>query len=93
MNKGDFVKAVAAKTGVTIKDAKLILDGAEEVVFDALETEEEVRPFNLLKISRILRDERIARNPATGETMTVPPKFVPKAQFSKGFKDFIKGLS
>ena len=87
MLKNDFYKAVAAETGMTIKDTKIVFETAEKVIIDTLQAGDEVRVFDGATFVRQYKDARIARNPSTGESISVPAKYVPKVKFGKKFKD------
>jgi DNA-binding protein HU-beta len=86
MTRTEFYKAVAMKTGMTQKDTRTVFEAAQEVVLDALRADDEVKVFDGVSLSRVLREARTARNPHTGETMTIPAKYAPKAKFGKMFK-------
>ena len=47
--------------------------------------------YGFMKIEKVLKPASKAKNPATGEEIDVPEKFVPKAKFSSRFKDAVKG--
>ncbi len=89
MVKNDFYKAVAAKTGMTIKDTKTVFEMAEEVLTEAVKADEEVKMFNGITFARKHTEARVARNPRTGEAVEVPAKNVPKVKFGKAFKEAI----
>lgn len=89
MTKAEFYKAVAEKTGMTIKDTKTVFETAQEVLFNTVATGEEVKMFDGVTFQRFHKEARNSRNPRTGEMMVVPAKNVPKVKFGKMFKDAV----
>ena len=89
MNKTEFYKAVADRTGMTIKDTKTVFETAQEIMHEALRRDEEVKMFDGITFSRVYREARAGRNPSTGETITVEAKYAPKVKIGKVFKEAI----
>lgn len=89
MNKTEFIKAVANKTGYTQKDVKAVIDCMREITFETLGKHEEVKMFDGVTFAVVHKDARTARNPQTGETFTTDPKWVPKFKAGKALKDAI----
>jgi integration host factor subunit beta len=85
MTKADLVDQVAEAIGpgVTKKDCALVVDGLLNAVKQALAQGEhiELRGFGTFKVRR--RNSRKARNPRTGEAVTVPARHVPVFKASK----------
>lgn len=71
MTTPDFIRDVAAESGVRIADARTVAQAIETVMRKYLS---EGRKFKLADVVFDVRDvgEREARNPSTGETITVP---------------------
>ena len=86
MNKKEFYKAVAEKTGMTQKDTKTIFETGQEVMFEAVRNNEEVKMFDGVGFTRVLKDARTVKNPRTGEAIDVPAKYVPKVKIGSAFK-------
>ena len=94
MNKQGLIRALAEKLNdnqkdfsYSQKDAAYILDSLQNVVFDTLKDEEEVKLFDGLVLSVAEKSARTARNPMTGETIEVPAKKAVKAKFGKAVKE------
>ncbi len=74
--KAQMAQAIAAKTGFTIQDANEILEALAEIVIEDLSAggPGSVTVAGLLKVdivSQAARPERLGRNPATGESITI----------------------
>ncbi len=89
MTKADIVEQIAAKTGLTKTDTALVVEGVLEALKDALikGNTVEIRGFGTFKIKK--RAARRARNPRTGEPVTIPEKFVPTFKPSRDLKDAV----
>ena len=70
MNKGMLVDTVAARTGVTKKDTRLMVETVFEIMMEELEKGKSViyPGFGTLHVGRIKVHERV--NPVTGEMET-----------------------
>lgn len=90
MNKAEFVAFVAEKNDITKTDAKEMIDIVTTSITSALENGDEVSLAGFGKFTVVERDERTARNPQTGEAMTVPAHKAPKFSFAKNIKDAIR---
>ena len=77
MNKTELVAAVAAKAGISKKDADAAVAAVFASVTDALANGEKVQLIGFGTFEVRARAEKTARNPKTGETMTVPATKVP----------------
>ena len=91
MTKNELVKTLATKCGYTQKDVKAVLDAAQEIVYNAMAKEEEVKLFDGLTLSGVRKPACVKRNPLTGENVNVPEKVAPKAKFGKAAKDAVNG--
>lgn len=89
MNKTEFYRAVANRTGMTQKDTKTVFETAQEILTEKLKADEEVKMFDGITFSRVYRDARQSRNPQTGETIMVEGKYAPKVKIGKIFKEAI----
>ena len=89
MTKADIVEQIAARTGLTKTDTALVVEGVLESLKEALITGKtvEIRGFGTFKIKK--RAARRARNPRTGEPVTIPEKFVPTFKPSRELKDAV----
>lgn len=72
MNKNEMLTAVAAKAGTTKTQVDTVLKAFEEVIVDTVRDNEDFIAFGKLgRFQPKKADERQARNPFNGETMTV----------------------
>lgn len=81
MNKSQLINAVAEKSGLKKKDADAAVNAFFEALEQALAEGEKVQLFGFGNFSVEERSERKGRNPATGESITIPAtkqvKFAP----------------
>ena len=87
MNKTDFIKAVAAKADLSIKDATAAVEAFADVVADALKAGDKVAiaGFGTFEIKE--KAERSGFNPIKKETIVIPASNAPVLKFGKSFKD------
>jgi DNA-binding protein HU-beta len=78
MNKIEFVSAVAAKAGLSKKDAGKALDAFIRTVTEEIEKGEKVVFVGFGTFSVGERKARTGRNPQTGETIQIPASKVVK---------------
>ena len=90
MNKLSLVEAVHAKIGGTKVQAEQAVDTIIEAITNTLKGGDEVSISGLGIFSVKTRAERQARNPRTGESLTVPSMRVPKFRAAKALKDAVK---
>ncbi|MFA7216502.1 MAG: HU family DNA-binding protein [Candidatus Paceibacterota bacterium] len=90
MNKASIVEAVHAKLGGTKVSAEEVVDLVIDSIISTLKKGGEVSIAGLGIFSTKLRAARQARNPRTGETISVPSMKVPKFRAAKGLKDAVK---
>ena len=86
MNKKEFVKAIAEKTDFTQKDVKVVLDGFEGVVTDALAGGDDIKLTGFGTYSTVSRAARTGRNPQTGEVIEIPASRAVKFKAGKALK-------
>ena len=86
MKKAEFIKATAAKAGVTQKEAQAVVAAAHEVIKAALKKGDTVPflGFGTFKVSN--RAARTGRNPQTGEAIKIAAAKLP------AFKEFINNI-
>lgn len=87
MNKTEFVREVAQKTGLTVKDATAAVNAVLEVIGDTMAKHEKVEFTGFGTFSTTYREAREARNPRSGETMTVAAAHAVKFKPGKTLKD------
>lgn len=89
MLKRDFLNAVSDRTGVKRDDINMILTNVREVVKEVITSADSIKIFDGLTLSGEKMPKAKRRNPATGESIIVPPRIRAKARFSQPFKDEI----
>lgn len=87
MNKAEFVSALAKKSGVAKKDIEAVLKAYPEVVKETVASGDKISLVGFCTWEKAERAERSARNPQTGEKMTIPASKFVKASLSKSFKN------
>ena len=90
MNKQGIADAVHAKIGGTKVQAEQAVDTMIDSVVNTLKGGDEVSIAGLGIFSVKARAARQARNPRTGETISVPAMKVPKFRAAKALKDAVK---
>ena len=93
MRKRELAQAVATHTDVDPKLAATVIDGTLEVILATVAKGEDVALTGFAKFSKVKRPARMARNPATGESVKVKAKTVAKITPLKGFKDVVLGVA
>lgn len=89
MTKTQTIATLAEKTGISKSDVSNLLDEVANLAYA-----EAANGFTLPGIGKLLlvdRAERQGRNPATGETITIPAKTVVKFRVAKACKDALLG--
>ena len=94
MTKADLVEQVAEAIGpgITKKDCALVVDGFLNAVKLALANGDniEIRGFGTFKVRK--RKTRVARNPRTGDPVSVPSRSVPVFKPSKDVRAQVEQL-
>lgn len=89
-NKADLIDGVAAKSGLTKKDATAAVEGLFDVVTETLAEGERVQVIGFGTFEVRDRAARKGRNPQTGEEIQIPATKVPAFKAGKGLKDAVK---
>ena len=89
VKKADLINEIAGTTGFTKKDVGEVLNALRDVVWVSLREHNEVCVVDSIKLTTKFKDSHEARNPSTGDIVTVPAKYMPKAKFGGAIKDFI----
>ena len=90
MNKEILVKTVAGNIeGATKKGVEVVVNEVFDVIKNTLASGEKVAIAGFGSFESVERAERVARNPRTGEEMTIPKYKAPKFKASKNLKDAI----
>ena len=90
MNKTELIAAMADKAEISKKDAEKALTAFTNVVADALTNGDKVQLVGFGTFEVTKRAERQGRNPATGDTITIPSSKSPKFKAGKSLKDAVK---
>lgn len=90
MNKAAIVEALQGTLGGTKVQAEQAMETVIDSIIGGLKKEGEVSIAGLGIFSVNTRAARTARNPRTGETLTVPAMKVPKFRAAKALKDAVK---
>ena len=89
MNKTDLIAAVAAKTGMSKKDAERAVNATVETVSEALIKGDKVQVSGFGIFEAKQREARVGRNPRTKETIQIPATRLPVFKASKSLKDSV----
>lgn len=90
MNKAGLVDVVHGVVGGTKTSSEQAVEKIIDTIISSLKKEEEVSIAGLGIFTVKQRAARQARNPRTGETISVPAMKVPKFKASKHLKDAVK---
>jgi DNA-binding protein HU-beta len=90
VTKADFVDKLAAKSGLTKKDAAAVVDAFVDVVTEALKKGEDVQFTGFGKFYTQKRQARQGINPQTKKTITIPASTVPKFTAGLALKNAVK---
>ncbi len=89
MNKTELIAAVAAKAGLTKKDAERVVNATVETITAELKKGEKVSlsGFGIFEVKE--REARVGRNPRTKEQIQIPATRLPAFKASKTLKDAV----
>jgi DNA-binding protein HU-beta len=90
VTKAEFVDKLAAKSGLTKKDAASVVDAFVEVVTDSLKKGEEVQFTGFGKFYVQKREARQGINPQSKAKIRIPASKVPKFSAGLALKNAIK---
>jgi DNA-binding protein HU-beta len=90
VTKADFVDKLAAKSGLTKKDAAAVVDAFVDVVTDALKKGEDVQFTGFGKFYVQAREARQGINPQTKAKINIPATKVPKFSAGLALKSAVK---
>ena len=89
MNKTELIAAVAAKTGLTKKDAERVINATVETITSSLVKGDKVQVSGFGNFEVKNREARVGRNPRTKETIQIPATRLPAFKASKALKDAV----
>ena len=89
MNKTELIAAVAAKTGITKKDAESLISVTFDTIAQELSQGEKVQVsgFGIFEVKN--REARVGRNPHTKQAIEIPAYKVPAFKAAKALKDAV----
>jgi len=90
MNKASLVSKVHDVLGGTKVQAEQVVDTVFDSITESIKSGEEVSVAGFGIFSAKDRAARTARNPRTGEAITVPAMRVPKFRAAKALKDAVR---
>ena len=90
MNKTELVGVVSEKAGISKKDTEKVVNAVFESIVDELARGNKMQLVGFGTFEVRKRKEREGRNPATGETITIPALNVPVFKAGKAFKERVK---
>ncbi|MDH3217406.1 MAG: HU family DNA-binding protein [Candidatus Krumholzibacteria bacterium] len=96
MNKTELVEKVAAKTGLTLKDSKVVVDAIfstvpkEGIIASELNAGRKVQitGFGTFQVRK--RKKREGRNPQTGEPIQIPASRFPAFSSGRALRERIR---
>ncbi len=91
LTKSQLSDSLAEKAGITKATAKTVIDAVASI---ACEEVREKGEFTIPGIGKLVisdRSARMGRNPATGETISIPARKVLKFRVAKACKDAVLG--
>ena len=89
MNRSQLLNELAERNDWSRKQADDVLTSLTDLITSTVATGEDVAISGFAKFRRIDRPARMARNPATGETVRVAAKRVARITPLKAFKDAV----
>lgn len=89
MNKTELINAVAAKTGMSKKDADKAVAAVFDTIVETIKTGEKVSlvGFGVFDVKE--RGERIGHNPRTNAQIVIPASKIPQFKAGKALKDAV----
>ena len=90
MNKAELTAAVAAKAGISQKDAKAAVNAFIDTVKETLAAGGNVQVIGFGTFEVAERAAREGLNPATGEKIQIAASKAPKFKAGKALKDAVK---
>lgn len=91
MNKNELAETAAARTDVSVRQAKQVMDALFAVIAEQNALGNKVTIQNFGTFEGVEREARIMRNPSTGEEILVDATRLPRFKALKGFKDVVAG--
>ena len=90
MNKSNLVAVVAAKAGMTKKDAERAIEATFATITECISGEDKVQISGFGTFETRKREAYLGRNPRTNEAVQVPAARIPAFIPSKKLKDHLR---
>mgnify|MGYP003976701273 CR=1 FL=1 len=90
MKKSELVDYISEKAQFTKKDSLIALDAVVGGIVKCLEEGGTIAIPNFGSFKAVQVDDRVGRNPQTGDPLTIPAHLAPKFKFSNNLKERIK---
>ena len=87
MNKAELIATIASRSGVSQKQADIVLSTIMDAIIDTVASGDKVTLVGFGTFEKRDRQSRLGRNPKTGEELTIPATSVPGFAAGKLFKD------
>ncbi|MCI9576333.1 MAG: HU family DNA-binding protein [Clostridiales bacterium] len=87
MNKTELIAAVAEKAEISKKDAEGAVNAVIDTIIEAVALEDKVQIVGFGTFECRTRNEKLGKNPRTGEDIIIPASKVPAFKAGKAFKD------
>ena len=91
MNKNELSAAIAAKAGLTRKDAEAAICAMSDIIAESLKNGEKVQIVGFGAFEVKERPARKARNPKTGEEIQIGARRSPMFKPGKALKEAVEG--
>jgi len=92
VNRSELVQAVAESSGVSNKDVDAVLKSFQSVVTDTVvKGKDKISIQGFLTFEQVDRAAREGRNPATGESLSIPASKAVKVSAGSALKNAVKG--
>ncbi len=89
MNKNEFLRAIADKTGASLKATGEFYNALVEVVAEAMKAGDKIALVGFGTFEAKKKAARTCKNPQTGKAVKVAACKAPALKFGKSFKDSI----
>lgn len=91
LTKANIVDTVYSQTELTKKEASSYVNEVLELMKETLEDGEEIKVSGFGKFEVRKKDERVGRNPRTGDEILIPERKVLRFKVSQVLKDELNG--
>ena len=88
MNKAEFIREIAFKADLSLKDAQRAFDSMVEVVASTLKKGDKIILAGFGTFELRQKQERLGVNPRTGERVLIEAQNTPVFRFGDMFKDY-----